>query len=123
MAASNYYFGEDPEKRLGDSPRYFYGIRRNAKGSLFLIRSDQSKDKETIQINIPGNDEDNFGEFEVAVDFIEGVDVNHNPVYPNMKYPQYRWDDRSIFYYVNDDGELVARINNGYAYPSGTSED
>ena len=123
MAASNYYFGEDPEKRLGDSPRYFYGIRRNAKGSLFLIRSDQSKDKETIQINIPGNDEDNFGEFEVAVDFIEGVDVNHNPVYPNMKYPQYRWDDRSIFYYVNDDGELVARINNGYAYPSDTSED
>jgi hypothetical protein len=123
MAASNYYFGEDPEKRLGDSPRYFYGIRRNAKGSLFLIRSDQSKDKETIQINIPGNEDDNFGEFEVAVDFIEGVDVNHNPVYPNMKYPQYRWDDRSIFYYVNDDGELVARINNGYAYPSGTSED
>ena len=123
MAASNYYFGEDPENRLGDSPRYFYGIRRNAKGSLFLIRSDQSKDKETIQINIPGNDEDNFGEFEVAVDFIEGVDVNHNPVYLNMKYPQYRWDDRSIFYYVNDDGELVARINNGYAYPSGTSED
>jgi hypothetical protein len=123
MAASNYYFGEDPEKRLGDSPRYFYGIRRNAKGSLFLIRSDQSKDKESIQINIPGNEEDNFGEFEVAVDFIEGVDVNHNPVYPNMKYPQYRWDDRSIFYYVNDDGELVARINNGYAYASGTSED
>jgi hypothetical protein len=123
MAASNYYFGEDPEKRLGDSPRYFYGIRRNAKGSLFLIRSDQSKDKESIQINTPGNDEDNFGEFEVAVDFIEGVDVNHNAVYPNMKYPQYRWDDRSIFYYVNDDGELVARINNGYAYASGTSED
>jgi hypothetical protein len=123
MAASNYYFGEDPEKRLGDSPRYFYGIRRNAKGSLFMIRSDQSKDKESIQINIPGNEEDNFSEFEVAVDFIEGVDVNHNAVYPNMKYPQYRWDDRSIFYYVNDDGELVARINNGYAYPSGTSED
>jgi hypothetical protein len=123
MAASNYYFGEDPEKRLGDSPRYFYGIRRNAKGSLFMIRSDQSKDKESIQINIPGNEEDNFSEFEVAVDFIEGVDVNHNAVYPNMKYPQYRWDDRSIFYYVNADGELVARINNGYAYPSGTSED
>jgi hypothetical protein len=123
MAASNYYFGEDPEKRLGDSPRYFYGIRRNAKGSLFMIRSDQSKDKESIQINIPGNEEDNFSEFEVAVDFIEGVDVNHNAVYPNMKYPQYRWDDRSIFYYVNNDGELVARINNGYAYPSGTSED
>jgi hypothetical protein len=123
MAASNYYFGEDPEKRLGDSPRYFYGIRRNATGSLFMIRSDQSKDKESIQINIPGNEEDNFSEFEVAVDFIEGVDVNHNAVYPNMKYPQYRWDDRSIFYYVNDDGELVARINNGYAYPSGTSED
>jgi hypothetical protein len=88
-----------------------------------MIRSDQSKDKETVQINNLGLEEDNFNDFEVAVDFIEGVDVNHNAVYPNLRYPQYRWDDRSIFYYVNDDGELVARVNNGYAYLSGTSED
>ena len=42
-------------------------------------------------------------------------------VFDNMYYTQYRWDDRSMFYYVDSEGNLVQRINQGYTYPTGTS--
>ena len=41
----------------------------------------------------------------------------------NLKYQQYRWDDRAIFYYVDSDGNLCARVNSGVTYISGVSED
>jgi hypothetical protein len=122
MANSNYYLGQDPESRLGSTPRFFYGFRKNENGSLFLERSDQTKGNDTIQLNSPGLEEENYTDFEVGVDFFEGIDVNHNPVYDNLRYQQYRWDDRALFYYVNDEGELVVRVNNGHTYDNGASE-
>jgi hypothetical protein len=123
MSNNNYYLGNDPYTRLGDTPRFFYGLRKNSNGSLFLERSDQLKNADSITINNPGEESENYTDFEVGVDFFEGIDINHNAVFDNLKYQQYRWDDRAIFYYVNDDGELVARVNNGYEYTPGTSED
>ena len=121
MANSNYYLGRSPEDTLGDSPRYWYALRRNDDGELYIVRSDQVLDKEAYQVNIPGPPEENFEDFEPGVDFFDGVDAEHEPVYDNMYYPQYRWDNRSIFYYVDAEGLLVQRINQGYSYPSGIS--
>lgn len=120
---NNYVLGNDPQTLLGDSPRFFYGLRKNENGSIFLQRIDQIKDKESVQINEPGNPEDNYNDFEVGVDFFEGIDVNHNTVFENLKYQQYKWDSRSIFYYVDSDGQLVARINQGHNYDNNDSED
>lgn len=113
---SNYYFGRSPEETLGDTPRYFYGLRRGDDGSLYLVRSDQVKDNEAIQVNIPGDPTQNYNDFEVGIDFFEGRDVYHNKVFENLNYEQYRWDDRPAFYYIDDDGYLVLRVNNGYPY-------
>ena len=44
---SPYYLGQSPDEALGDSPRYWYALRRNDDGELFLLRSDQLKDKDT----------------------------------------------------------------------------
>jgi hypothetical protein len=118
---SNYYFGKTPEQTLGDTPRYFYGLRRGADGSIYLERSDQIKDNEAIALNEPGDPLENYNEFEVGVDFFEGRDVYHDKVFDNLRYEQYRWDDRPIFYYIDDDGQLVVRINNGYTYEQLTS--
>ena len=116
---SNYYFGKTPEQTLGDTPRYFYGLRRGADGAIYLERSDQIKDSGAVSLNEPGDPLENYNEFEVGVDFFEGRDVNHNIVFDNLLYEQYRWDDRSIYYYIDTDGQLVARINTKYDYPSG----
>jgi hypothetical protein len=118
---SNYYFGSTPEQSLGDTPRFFYGLRRGEDGSLYLQRNDQIKDKDAIQLNELGDTEENYNDFEVGIDFLEGRDVYHNKVFDNLRYEQYRWDDRAIFYYVDDDGYLVLRVNNGYTYESLTA--
>jgi hypothetical protein len=40
-----------------------------------------------------------------------------------MKYPQYKWDQRSILYYVDDEGMLVQRVNQDYTFPANLSGD
>ena len=120
---SNYYLGQAPDSILGNTPRFFYALRRNQNGSLFFIKNDNLKENESIDINVSGNQEDNYTDFEVGVDFFEGINVNHEQVFDNLKYPQYRWDNRAIFYYIDEEGQLVARINQGYSYPTGVSEE
>jgi len=121
MAQNNYYLGRDPVETLGDSPRYWYALRRNEDGELFIVRSDQIKDDGSYEINLPGDPTENFEDFEPGIDYFEGVDEDHNKVYDNIKYTQYRWDDRSIFYYVDAEGQLVQRVFGGYTYPTGIS--
>ena len=118
---STYYLGQSPDDALGASPRFWYALRRNDNGELFLVRSDQLLDKDSYEINIPGIPEDNFEDFEAGIDFLDGIDTEHNPNYANLKYPQYRWDQRPAFYYINEEGQFIQRLFNGYNYPTGIS--
>lgn len=120
---SNYYLGNSPFDLLGSTPRYFYGLRKNENGSIFMVKSDQIKDGDSIEVNEPGEPSGNYNDFEAGVDFFEGITVNHQRVFANLKYPQYRWDNKSINYYINANGELVARVNQGHDYTPGVSED
>ena len=119
--ASNYYLGQSPDEALGDSPRYWYALRRNNDGELFLLRSDQLKDKDSIELNLPGAVEENFEDFEPGVDYFDGVTQDHETEYDNLVWTQYRWDNRNILYYVDNQGRLTQRINQGYTYPTGHS--
>ena len=119
---SSYYLGQSPSDALGNSPRFLYLIRRNDDGELFLIRSDQLKDKDSIELNVPGDPSENFEDFESGIDFFEGISEDHEIEYKNLVWTQYRWDSRNILYYVGqDEGRLVQRINQGYIYPEGIS--
>jgi hypothetical protein len=118
---STYYLGTSPDEALGDSPRYWYAIRRNADGELFLLRSDQLIDKDTVELNMPGAPAENFEDFEPGVDYFEGVTADHEIEYENLVWTQYRWDNRSMLYYIDSEGRLVQRINQGYTYPTGHS--
>jgi hypothetical protein len=119
--SNNYYLGRTPDQVLGDTPAFFYALRRGSDGSLYLRRSNQLLESDTIDINEIGPTEDNYNDFEVGIDFFEGRDVFHNKVFKNLRYEQYRWDNRSIFYYIDSDGQLVARINDGFIYDDGSS--
>lgn len=118
---SNYYIGQSPQEALGDSPRFLYALRRNDDGELFLLRSDQLKDKDSIELNLPGAPEDNFEDFEPGINYFEGITDDHEVEYANLVYPQYRWDNRNILYYIDNEGRLTQRINQGYTYPTGNS--
>jgi hypothetical protein len=95
----------------GIKDRYFYGLRRTIDGTLYMHKIDQMKAGESVSINVPGNPAENYIDFDQGTDFYEGRGPNHSLVYENLKYEQFRWDDVNLNYYVNDNGELVVRIN------------
>jgi hypothetical protein len=119
---STYYLGTSPDESLGESPRYWYALRRNDDGELFLYRSDQLKDKDSIELNIPGAPSENFEDFEPGIDYLDGIRADHEVEYANLVWTQYRWDNRNMLYYIGpEEGRLIQRINQGYTYPEGTS--
>lgn len=120
----SYYIGTSPTDVIGSFiKRYFYGMRRNNDGELFLIVADQlAGNQDSVTINELGVAEDNFLDFEEGIDFLDGIDANHNIVYKNLRYQQIRWDDRSLVYYVEPNtGQFVQRVTETYVYPDGIS--
>ncbi len=108
------------ESPLGPSEqRYFYALRTDDEGNLYFTRIDQWTSSETVQINSPGDGGEDFEGFEVGIDFFDGKDPDtHERPYANLVYDQYRFDSKTIYYYINAQGELVARINQTYDYPT-----
>ena len=116
------YAGTTPDHLNGAIPdRYFYGLRRTDEGELFIGKMDQMSATGEVTINNPGDPGQNYPDFDQGQDFYEGRDVNHDLVYENLNYEQFKWDGRNISYYVNDEGELVARVNHSFTYDDNSS--
>ena len=120
-----FYLGNSPQDVLeGIAKQYFYGLRRNEDGELFLIRVDQLKtgEDQSAVINEIGVQDENFPDFEDGIDFLEGITEDHEIEYGNLRYPQLRWDGRLLTYYVDPaDGSFNVRISEDYEYPDGIS--
>jgi hypothetical protein len=116
-----YYIGNenDLSDLVGpDNRRYFYALRRDDEGLLFLAKIDQIHDTDTITINNSGLTENDYTEFEYGVDFFDGrLAEDHSRPYSNLQWDQYRWDNKNMFYYLNEKGEFIARLNQRYIYP------
>lgn len=120
---TTYYVGNNPDQliqQLGEK-RYLYALRRDEQGYLYLYKTDQlAGNDDTFQVNKIGDDPSkDFTDFEFGVDFFDGRLDNHeiDPTIANINWEQYRWDSRNIFYYINDNGEFVVRVNQPYDYP------
>jgi hypothetical protein len=118
---STFYVGQTPQDILGyglGPNRFFYALRRTEEGDLFFSRLDQLTDLDVIQVNAPGDSGDDWEFFEIGIDFVDGrdKDTRERP-FKNLIFDQYRWDSRNMFYYINEEGELVVRINQPYTYP------
>jgi hypothetical protein len=118
-----YYVGGETAMidQLGvESPRYFYGLRLDATGYLYFARIDQLTENFTLIINTPGASGGNFENFEYGVDYFDGqLASDHSRPYTNLNYQQYRWDGKNMYYYIDNTGELVARVNQQYSgYPA-----
>lgn len=115
---STYYVGDhDTGALLGaGNARYYYALRRTEEGDLYFTRVDQLIGDDEIIINNIGLAADDFTEFAIGVDYFDGRNTDHIRPDPNLHPDQYRWDSRSIYYYINAEGELVARVNKAYTY-------
>ena len=119
----SHYIGNNPDSIInGFIKRYYYGLRRNDDGELFLIRVDQLSGEGTAVINDIGVGENNYLDFEEGIDFLEGIDADHDIVYENLRYPQIKWDGRLLTYYIDPtDGQFIVSISQDYQYPEGIS--
>lgn len=115
-----YYVGDQNASALlgAGNSRYYYALRRTDDGDLYFTRVDQLLESDDIVINVPGDVNDDFTELELGVDFLDGRLEDHTRPYANLYPDQFRWDSRSIYYYLNAEGELVARINKSRDYPT-----
>lgn len=116
-----YYIGN--ENSLSDllgtgNPRFFYALRRTDDGLLYFGKIDQLKDiTDEIIINDAGPASQNFEDFEYGVDYFDGrLAEDHSRPYINLHWDQYRWDNRNMYYYIDDNGEFIVRINKKYQY-------
>lgn len=116
--SGNFYVGDTTlVDILGDSPRFFYGLRRTDDGTLYFDKIDQLTSTSTLSVNIPGPNTQNFENFEYGVDFFDGrLATDHTRPYGNLYFDQYRWDSKNCYYYINTNGELVVRVNQTYVY-------
>jgi len=119
----SYYIGTGPADVINSFiKRYFYGMRRNDDGEMFLLKSDQQKGGEdAITINEVGEATGNFPDFEEGINYLDGINETHDIVYSNLRYQQLKWDNRSLLYYVDDEGYLVLKVSEKHTYPAGTS--
>ena len=102
--------------------RYLYGLRRNEDGELFFISIDQlGTDDDEIVINEIGTGDENYPFFEEGIDYLEGITIDHEIEYPNLRYPQLKWDNRFLSYYVDVNGRLSIKINRNHVYEEGIS--
>jgi hypothetical protein len=116
------YIGQNAESILASlGERFFYGLRRTDDGELFFGRVDKMLNTDSLTINKPGDPTENYPNFVDGQDFFEGRDAYHNIVYDNLNYEQYRWDQANIYYYINDEGELVASVGREHVYDDGSS--
>ncbi len=106
---------DELQKTLANN-RYFYGLRRTESGELYMVKSDLLRLEDGVQLNRPGNIDENYNNWSRGEDFFEGRDQQHRKTYPNLVYEQYKWDGRNLFYYVNKEGELVLKVNEAHTY-------
>jgi hypothetical protein len=120
-----YYIGTSPTDVIDSFiKRYFYGLRRNEDGELFLMKSDQLSggDENIVVVNNIGIAEENYLDFEEGIDFLSGIDENHDKLYDNVRYPQFKWDSRSLTYFIDPtDGQFIQRLSQAYVYPENIS--
>jgi len=116
-----YYIGTSPTDVInGFIKRYYYGLRRNDDGELFLIKVDQLSggDENIAVVKDCGIAAKNYLELEEGIDFLSGIDEDHEIVNGNLRYSQFKWDNRSLTYFIDPaDGQFIQRLSETYVYP------
>lgn len=101
------------------SDRYFYALRTDDEGNIYFTKVDLHTSADSVEINKPGDTGSDWEYFELGVDYFDGKDeATHEKLTANLNFDQYRFDSRSAYYYINANGELIARYNQPYSYPT-----
>ena len=109
---------------IGPSPgtkKFFYGFSRSNDGELTFSKVDfLAGYGQTIVINdltLRGDQEEQYDFQGFEQDYFDGRGSNHELTNESLKYEQYKFRSEDLYYFIDEDGQLVVRINEEYTYP------
>lgn len=97
----------------GGATRYFYALRKDEEGNLYIARADllSSTDEVTLFNGIAPEDLESYSV--PGKDYFDNRDPStHELTYSrdDVKYEQWRYDEKLSTYYINDDGDFTVAI-------------
>jgi hypothetical protein len=96
----------------GLSPSYFYRLTRDATGYLVFTKVDLVADSTEVVVN----DQENFDISSDAV--VINIDADHELINELAGHSQYKIKPEDLLYFINENGDLIVRINGSYDYPA-----
>ena len=104
------------------SVKYFYRLSRDSEGYLTFTKVNLALDDDEIIIDDPeirdtDETQSDFGGFDNDT-LVVNVDANHNVINKSLGNCQYKVRPDDLLYFINEDGEMVVRINGTYNYPT-----
>lgn len=109
------YIGEGPISR--ENRKFFYKITRNSDNDLILTKINTNASTEEIVLNDPSI----AGEQHVFQGFgtdytVINTDANHEVIDDPLGVSQYMIRNDDVNYYIDENGNFIARINKKYNY-------
>ena len=107
------------------SPKYFYKLTRDITGYLVFTKVDLNTDSTEVIINNNTNTTSNADQLEFNIsDYLKddgvviNVDENHEIIKKAAGHTQFKIKPEDLLYFINDDGNLIVRLNGSRNYPT-----
>jgi hypothetical protein len=106
---------------LDERPRYYYGLRRDEEGTLWLGKADLKDPNDNVRLYAQPLTRDGglspipFHEFFNQRELYDTDATNPEEA---LYYQQWRIDKVKISYYIDDNGEFVASVGADRTYPT-----
>ncbi len=105
----------------GLPPSYFYKLTRDASGYLVFTKVDLNADSTTVVVNnnAVSTDSEQQQQFDIGNDVVViNVNADHEIINSAAGYSQYKIKPEDLVYFINDNGDMIVRINGSYDYPT-----
>jgi hypothetical protein len=105
----------------GISPSYFYQLTRDSTGYLTFTKVDLNADGTTVVINnnTVSTSETAQQQFDISNDTVViNIDAGHEVINLAAGHSQYKIKPEDLLYFINDNGDMIVRINGSRTYPS-----
>ena len=113
------YIGPSPG---ANNKTFFYGFSRTNDGELTFTKVDfLAGYGQTVVINDLTLRDDQEAQYDFPgfeTDYFDGRGANHELVNQSLNYEQYKFRGEDLYYFIDEDGQLVVRINEEYTYPA-----
>lgn len=106
---------------LGSNPSYYYRLTRDETGYLVFTKVDLIADNTEIVVNNNevSTDEADQQQFVLGSDVVVvNIDENHEIINSAAGHSQYKIKPEDLLYFINENGDMIVRINGSYDYPS-----